>query len=247
MVQLKSKINILGICCSPRKDGNSQYLLERALEVDAEELKQLVDIKTYHIRGKKFWPCLACDKCFDGPSKGECVIKDDFQELRDLWLEADVIIYSTPVYHYNVPGQLKCFLDRFGNSINKYFQVSSPRFLKVIGAISQGSHFGAGQESAINFIIQHAVMKNCIPISGDGWESYLGAVGWTANLKDEGAIKQLSANNDNEALLAIKASKSLVVRAIETALILRMGGLQLASFLNNNPYYEPFKKSINRE
>jgi multimeric flavodoxin WrbA len=240
MMQLNNKINVLGICCSPRRDGNSQYLLEKAFDLSVERLKPLVDLHTYHIRGKKFWPCLGCNKCTHDSSKGECVIKDNFQELRDLWLAADVVIYSTPVYHYSVPGQIKCFLDRLGNSVNKRFQVSSPRFLKVVGTIAQGSHFGAGQEAAINFIIQHAVMKNCIPVSGDGWESYLGAVGWTANLKEEGAFKQLIAQKDADALVAVKASKSLVIRAIEMALIIRLGALAFSEYLNSNLAYESF-------
>src|SRR5659263_212162 len=98
-----TKLKVLGICGSPRK-GNSEFLLEKAMEAATSVKLDIVECTTYSIRGKKFSPCVACGRCV--ALDGECIIKDDFQELRDLWVQADVIIYSVPIYHMGMPGQL---------------------------------------------------------------------------------------------------------------------------------------------
>jgi len=233
------KIQLLGICGSPR-DGNSKFLLQEALHSARETAPELVECREYSFRGKKFGPCVGCFRCAEEAHMGECVIRDDFQELRDWWLDSDVIIYSVPVYHVGIPGQLKCFIDRLGNTINRYYRLPSPRFLKVIGAIAQGTHFAAGQELAVSFLIQHAVLKNCIPVSGDGWESYLGACGWTRTGRDRDAIQKLYEAGDEDAAVAVRGSRSLGRRALELGLILQKGGEQLRELLGRDPAYGPF-------
>lgn len=244
MIDIARKIRVLGIIGSPRKNANSQYLLETAFQVISDKYKDLIEIEKYSVSGKKFSPCISCFQCSGKKSLGECVIRDDFQELRDLWLVADVVIYSVPVYHLSIPGQLKCFLDRLGNTLNRRYISSSPRFLKIVGSIAQGTHFGAGQESTINYLAQHALMKNCIPVSGDGWQSYLGACGWTANKKERHAIENLSKNGDKDALVAIEASISLCKRAVELALIIHFGGRDLCHFLIPDVAYKPFLTNL---
>ncbi len=105
-------IKVLGICGSPRV-GNSKFLLEEALD-SAKAVNDNVEVEYYSIRGKKFSGCVMCQAC---AKDGECIIKDDFQELLEKWIEADVILYSVPVYHMGMPAQLKAFLDRLGNSL----------------------------------------------------------------------------------------------------------------------------------
>ncbi len=119
--------------------------------------------------------CQACAK------DGECIIKDDFQELLEKWIEADVILYSVPVYHMGMPAQLKAFLDRLGNSLfGRYVKnfspdaVTLPRSLKVIGSIAQGAHIFSGQEHTITDLINHALIMGCVPVTGDMWEAYIG-------------------------------------------------------------------------
>ena len=230
---------ILGINGSPR-DGNSLFLLKEALQASREVDPERVQVEEYSFRGKKFNPCVGCFRCVEEKSLGECVIKDDFQRLRDLWLKADVILYSVPVYHVGIPGQVKCFIDRLGNTINRYYRLTSPRFLKVIGAIAQGTHFAAGQELAVTFLLHHAVLKNCLPVSGDGWESYLGACGWTRTDRSKDAIRKLHEAGEADAEVAIRSSRSLGKRAAELALILRAGGKQMEEVLRRDPSYRPF-------
>ena len=246
MEVITKKIHILGICGSPRK-GNSEFLLNEALHAASGVNPDWVETTVYSVRGKKFSPCVACFKCSNDNHLGECVFHDDFQELRERWIDSDVIIYSVPVYHLHIPGQLKCFLDRLGNTIHKYFKVPSVRFLKVVGAIAQGSHFSAGQESAVNFLIQHAVLRNCIPVSGDGWQSYLGACGWTLCQTEEDALEKQFERKEFNAELVVNASRSLGRRAVELSLILRYGGVRLKELFEKDPCYGPFLKRLPRE
>ncbi len=56
-------------------------------------------------------PCLGCFSCW-GKAKGECVIKDDMQALREKILAADIIIESFPLYFFGMPSPMKCMTDR---------------------------------------------------------------------------------------------------------------------------------------
>jgi multimeric flavodoxin WrbA len=238
-METKETVRVLGICGSPR-EGNSRFLLSQALEAAQTVDREQTVVNSYSIRGKKFAPCVGCFRCTEEPHIGECVIKDSFQELRDMWLQSDVILYSVPVYHLGIPGQLKCFIDRLGNTINRYYRLQSPRFIKVIGAMAQGTHFAAGQELAVAFLHQHAVLKNCIPVSGDGWESYLGACGWTRNDRSRDAIGTLFESREPDAVLAVNASRTLGQRAVELAFILKTGGRALKDKLSEDASYRPF-------
>jgi len=56
--------------------------------------------------------CLACQKI------GRCVIKDDAQQITEKALEADVICFATPIYYYEMSGQMKTLLDRMNPLYN---------------------------------------------------------------------------------------------------------------------------------
>jgi multimeric flavodoxin WrbA len=105
-------LRVLGFCGSPRK-GNTLFLLEKALEA-AKRAADGVEVTSVSLRGKVVAPCNSCFWCVT--HGGECKIGDDFQELIEKWLSAHVILYAFPVYHMSIPGQLKCFIDRLGQS-----------------------------------------------------------------------------------------------------------------------------------
>jgi multimeric flavodoxin WrbA len=232
------RIRVLGICASPRQ-GNSLFLLQKSLEaVKRLPNSKRIEIEQVDFKGLKMAPCTSCEGCVK--TKGECVIQDGFQSLRDQWVRADIVLYSVPVYHLGIPGQLKCFIDRLGNSQRKVYPVPYPRRLKVVGAITQGSHLFAGQELAIAFLHQHTVLLNCIPVSGDGWESYLGAAGWTRAKKEPDALAQEYSREELDARVAVRACETLVRRCVEMALIVKVGGRALKGDLAADPAYGPF-------
>jgi multimeric flavodoxin WrbA len=99
-------MKILGLSCSPRKQGNTVLLLNEALK-SAENAG--AEAELYSVTGKDIRPCDACNAC---RKTGQCHIKDDMQELYGKLLEADGIIFGTPVYFYGMTAQAKAIIDR---------------------------------------------------------------------------------------------------------------------------------------
>ena len=99
-------MNILALVGSPRLGGNTDFLVDQALE-EAAKLGAHTDkiILSEH----KVAPCLGHDDCGSFES---CVHKDDTSWILDKFCEADGVILATPVYYYNASAQLKAFMDR---------------------------------------------------------------------------------------------------------------------------------------
>ncbi len=99
-------MKILGILGSSRKKGNTDILLDLALE---EAQKNGVTISKMPLEGKTIAPCDGCQKCF---KTGKCVINDDMQKIYEKMLESEGIIWATPVYFWSMTGQTKTVMDR---------------------------------------------------------------------------------------------------------------------------------------
>ena len=98
---------ILITSTSPRKNSNSESLAA-AFAKGAEEAGNKVELVS--LRGKKISFCQGCFVCQE---KLRCVIHDDADELCQKALTADVLVFATPIYYYEMSGQLKTLLDRF--------------------------------------------------------------------------------------------------------------------------------------
>ena len=99
-------ISVLGISTSPRKNGNSDLLLQEALQAaeKAGAAAEYINLNNYNIK-----PCLECNNCYKA---GVCVIKDDYHQLMDKLLKTDRLIFATPIYFMNVCAQAKILIDR---------------------------------------------------------------------------------------------------------------------------------------
>lgn len=97
----------IGIVGSPRKKGNTEYLVTHCLKAIAEEEidTELIPLAGLHITG-----CTHCGYCADHP--GECNIKDDGRPIIARMKEADALIIGSPVYYSSVPALLKGLLER---------------------------------------------------------------------------------------------------------------------------------------
>ena len=69
------------------------------------------EIRIVHVRDKQIAPCRGCFGCWR-QGEGHCVIQDDQNGILDLYREAEVIIWSFPLYCYGMPSPLKAVLDR---------------------------------------------------------------------------------------------------------------------------------------
>jgi multimeric flavodoxin WrbA len=98
--------NILGIVCSPRKNGNTEIMVREAL-MGAEE--DGAESELLHVADMKMEPCDGCRACRE---HGICHIKDDVQTIHRKMFDADGIIIGSPVYFYAVSAQAKIIMDR---------------------------------------------------------------------------------------------------------------------------------------
>jgi multimeric flavodoxin WrbA len=99
-------MKIVGILGSSRRGGNTEYLLDLALE---EAQKHGALASKIAVEEKKIAPCNGCLGCVQ---TGECVIQDDMQEVYGKMLESEGILWATPVYFWSMTGQAKTVLDR---------------------------------------------------------------------------------------------------------------------------------------
>ncbi len=99
-------MKILGILGSSRRGGNTEVLLDIALK---EAEAKGIEVSKIPLGSKSIAPCNGCLKCM---TTGECVIEDDMQEIYQGMLEADGILWSTPVYFWGMTGQTKTVIDR---------------------------------------------------------------------------------------------------------------------------------------
>ena len=100
------KLKIVAIVGSPRLKGNTNYLVDRALQEAAGlgvETEKIV-LSRYQVN-----PCLGHDDC---SSYESCLQKDDAAWILETFRQADGVILATPVYYYNVSAQMKAFIDR---------------------------------------------------------------------------------------------------------------------------------------
>lgn len=97
---------VLIISTSLRNDANSEILAHETERgaVDAGHDVEFVSLKGKDIKFCK--GCLACQKL------GRCVINDDANEITNKMREADVIVWATPIYYYEMSGQMKTLIDR---------------------------------------------------------------------------------------------------------------------------------------
>jgi multimeric flavodoxin WrbA len=99
-------MKVLGIMGSPRRHGNTEILLDKALE-GAREAG--AEVEKVLVSTLKISPCLEIYACF---KDGNCTIKDDMQMLYKKLLEADHVILASPIFFYGVTSQAKAVIDR---------------------------------------------------------------------------------------------------------------------------------------
>lgn len=99
-------MKVLGIMGSPRVKGNTDLLLDEALkgaQSQGAEIEKIIVDKLKIAPCKEYYGCLR---------DGNCVIRDDMDNIYPKLLEADRIIIASPMFFYGVTSQLKALIDR---------------------------------------------------------------------------------------------------------------------------------------
>ena len=99
--------NLMAISSSPRRNGNSELLLNSFVEGARHNgwETELLRLQKLNIS-----PCQACDGC---SKKGQCVQDDDMQYVFQRLQQVDGLVVASPIYFGTLSAQLKIFIDRF--------------------------------------------------------------------------------------------------------------------------------------
>jgi multimeric flavodoxin WrbA len=144
-------VKILGLCCSQRKGGNTEFLLNEVLQGAWQEG---AEIELYSVAGKDIKPCDGCHACM---KTGVCHIQDDMQDIFKKMLEADGIVFGTPSYFYSMSGQAKTILDRT-TSLNQPGRTLANKVGSVVTVAG-----GLGLASILKDIYFYMVTKQMLP------------------------------------------------------------------------------------
>jgi multimeric flavodoxin WrbA len=183
-------MKILGILSSFREGGNTEFLLDTALK---EADSRGAQVSKISLRDKSIAPCNGCGTC--NPS-GKCVLKDDMQKIYQEMLEADGLLWTTPVYFWSMTGQTKTVVDRTYALLFPKLQLAN----KVGGLITVGSMRGCMSTANIFY-------------SYFRFNSMFFAEAVTGYASGKGDIK-----NDPKTVLAVKEMISQMISMIKAGL-----------------------------
>ncbi len=98
---------IVVISGSPRKNGNSFAMTDAFIKAAKEKGHNITrfDAAMMNVGG-----CHACETCYK--TGKACSFDDDFNTIAPAILEADVIVFTMPVYWYSIPAQMKAIIDK---------------------------------------------------------------------------------------------------------------------------------------
>lgn len=107
---------VVVLSTSLRSNSNSELLAKSFVEGSKESGNEVeyISLKNKDIRF--CIGCLACQKL------GHCVIKDDVTDIMDSVLYADVVVWASPIYYYEMSGQMKTLIDRFNPMYSKDYR-----------------------------------------------------------------------------------------------------------------------------
>ena len=129
--------NVLVISTSLRKRGNSEILADSFME-GAKAAGN--NVEKVSLRDKSIAFCKGCLAC---QTLKSCVIKDDAIEIAEKMKVADVIVYATPIYYYEMCGQMKTLLDRANSLYASDYAFRDIYFLSSAAEDREGVDAGA--------------------------------------------------------------------------------------------------------
>lgn len=139
-------MKILVLNGSPKEKSDTMVLTNaflRGIKKTGEHEITVIDVIN-----KKIAPCRGCFGCWK-VCDGHCVIKDDQNDILDLYQNADLIIWSFPLYCYGMPSHIKAVLDRTIPLVQKKMEIVDGRtqhvarvdFSKIHSVVISGCGF----------------------------------------------------------------------------------------------------------
>lgn len=93
---------------SPKGEHSDVFKLTKAfLEGMEENDYEVIDTMKQRVN-----PCRGCYSCWWGKTPGKCIQNDGMEEVLHKITDADLVIWSYPLYCYGMPSNLKAYIDR---------------------------------------------------------------------------------------------------------------------------------------
>ena len=100
-------IKVLAFASSPRRGGNSETLLDWLLASMGRESD--VAIEKIVLIDANVNPCRGCNAC---EKLNYCIQRDGMDSIHDKIIEADIIVFASPIFCMGIPAQGKSLIDR---------------------------------------------------------------------------------------------------------------------------------------
>ena len=126
MTNNSKKVHIAAVFGSPRRQGNTATLLNKAVDGARDAGAQVTEIV---LRDLKMSPCLEIYGC---KKEGRCVIKDDYGEVEALFQRIDGLMLASPIFFYSVSAHTKILMDRCNSLWVKKYWVDKQPFDQTI-------------------------------------------------------------------------------------------------------------------
>lgn len=165
-------MKVLIINGSPRINGNSSILVK---ELKGIFTKENVEVDEYQIGSKAIRGCMACGYCY---THGECVFKDDVNDLAKRFESADGLIVISPVYYGSANGSVICLLDRlfYSSHFSKRFKVGAAFAIARRG----------GTTATFDELNKYFTISQMPVASGRYWNNGFGRIEGQINQDEEG-------------------------------------------------------------
>ena len=107
---------VVVLSTSLRTNSNSELLAKSFVDGAKDSGNE---VKYISLKNKDIRFCIGCLAC---QKTGHCVIKDDVADIMNSVLEADVVVWSTPIYYFEMSGQMKTLIDRLNPMYSKDYK-----------------------------------------------------------------------------------------------------------------------------
>ncbi len=100
---------VLAISGSLRKPSFTEKVLDLCIEGMGDDL----EVHKFYPHKMNIGPCTSCWACWGKKRPGECVQKDDFEQILEVYKRADYFLLAAPLYIFDFPATVKNVIDRF--------------------------------------------------------------------------------------------------------------------------------------
>lgn len=114
-------MKVLALNSSPRVTGQSktEWMLDHLVQGMQDAGAQ---VELIALRKKKINYCIGCFSCWT-KTPGKCIQKDDMtSEIFPKWIESDLVVYATPLYHFTMNAEMKAFVERTLPVLQPFFE-----------------------------------------------------------------------------------------------------------------------------